>query len=523
MDTLRRASAEGIRASAEGIRASAEGIRAPAEGIRASAEGIRAPAKGIRASAEGGGGAAEGGGGVAEQNLLKLAAMNTQDQHLNLFRHYAASDTDEVLENNLTRALALCLSHDPVFLYAFLSDLIGPSTLRRQLHHVHERDAIVINIQQRVVDLTATPTIYAVALTAGSWTEADYHAAPADRSTDSPITDLTIQLQETLVLVEVKRHAGNCMAQLKGQVEALVTTATTGGHQGVAPTVIVKPLSWANVVSLATASSNFRRLTAAPSPFTCDLMMMIQANYPHWNETHPLRSIPFYLSTGEVNRAPINQRLHEIQRHLFGNDLRQFAERVAMPIDVAWASEVITQLKAGPDKRGYVAVQIWPGNTKGQGGHLYWRSLAWIDQTELTIDGRQYPLTVDHNVKFAHFNAYVKELDLAGLPPAQAQKFRTREAFDQYAGQWWRAQWPTLTANLAADTGAYWADLADEWDEAFTDSNRNYCNVSVGFYVKVLLPYDELQALDTSTENWQPVAGKLTAVIEAFKNLVEGH
>ena len=45
----------------------------------------------------------------------------SQDRHLNLFQLYRGSD---VLENNLTRALAICLQQDALFLQHFIRQLL---------------------------------------------------------------------------------------------------------------------------------------------------------------------------------------------------------------------------------------------------------------------------------------------------------------------------------------------------------------------------------------------------------------
>jgi len=91
--------------------------------------------------------------------------MAHQNQHLNLFRHYAASDDNQILENNLTRALALCLQHDSLFLYAFLAAIMGEGALKGQLHLTHPDDRLRVDIQQAVHLLPASTQLYAIALT----------------------------------------------------------------------------------------------------------------------------------------------------------------------------------------------------------------------------------------------------------------------------------------------------------------------------------------------------------------------
>ncbi len=454
--------------------------------------------------------------------------MNNPDYHLNFFRHYAENNSDEILENNLTRALALCLLHDPLFLYGFLNELLemqDDKVLRGQLHHLHPEDSIEINIQQRVTDLTAPATIYAVSLTEGILTEADYHLASA-ATTDSPITDLTIRLRDVLIVVEVKRGSVNCMSQLKGQVAAIRGNAPIAGSKGL-PTLVVKPLSWASVMRLSIDLRNFRQLANASLPFITDLVTMIQSNYPHWDEALPLKDIPFHNPrTAEINRTAINKRLHSIQQHTFGDELHWWPDRVSMPIDVPWASEVISQLEEDKgEQRGYVAVQVWPANIKGQGWALYSKPLDWTQRHSITIDGKEYPVEISQSFKFSNsYGKFLGEYELQDLPAEYADRFRTANAFGTYSGQWKRADWPELEELLDRDTGSQWrgGSVESMWQDEFRDSGRNVCNLSLGFYVKVRLPYEDLQVIDTNSESWQAVGAKFVATIQALTDLING-
>ncbi len=448
--------------------------------------------------------------------------MSATNYHLNLFRHYAANTTDEVLENNLTRALALCLMHDPVFLYAFLEEILTRDALHQELHLLNDdASRIVIDVQRPVNQLAACETLYAVALTAGPLDATDYEAASA-HTTDAPITDLTIRLNDVLILVEVKRTGEDCLGQLKQQVGVYRReVAAKEGTTDVAPTV--RTLSWARTTRLATDLHHFRQLAGAPQPFTADLVELIRSNYPTWDEALYLRAIQFRTPEGKIKWEDINRRLHDIQYRTFGDRMKWFHDRVSMPIDQPWASEVISQ----PDwdeaeQRAYIALQVWPGNTKGQGWPIYSRSLDWTTRDSLEIDGKRYPLVVIQQFKFSHFNKFIGEYDMDELPVQYVPNFRSWAAYEKYSGQKWRDSWPQLEAMLDADTGGHWRQVYQMWQDKFINSNRNYCNLSLGFYVKVRLPYEELRALDSGPEQWVAVGSKFKAAIQALVDLVEG-
>jgi hypothetical protein len=442
--------------------------------------------------------------------------MASQNIHLNLFRHYSPSEDQQVLENNLTRALALCLQHDTLFLYALLGTIVGEEKLRSDLHLTDADERLTIDVQRSVSDLGTCGVLYPVALTEAKLTATAY-ATVAGWRNDSPITDFIIQYKDVLVLVEVKRTSEDCLGQLKGQVEAYQES------QGDDPFTVMPAttLSWAQVVRLATNTRNLHQLTGHASPYTTDFVQFIQYHYPHWDEVLSFKSIPF-ARAGAVNEASLYKRLQYIQQQAFGEKLMRFNNRVSMPVDVKWASEVITRPELGEKGQGYIGVNIWPGNTKGQGGWLFYKSLDWTHCRALEVNGKTYQLHMEQYLKFSHFNRWVFEIPIPEPEIGQANFFYTREAFERYAGKWKRPAWAELEELLATDCQAQWPVCAPDWQENFVDTERNYADLALGFKLTLLLPYEELQHLDTSLENWQPVADILVSSITALRELIDG-
>jgi hypothetical protein len=122
-------------------------------------------------------------------------------------------------------------------------------------------------------------------------------------------------------------------------------------------------------------------------------------------------------------------------------------------------------------------------------------------------------VTVNCRLKFSHFNKYIF------LIPVNAD-FMSWEAFDTYAGKWNREEWPRLEELLDRDTNRDWRSSEPAWLDYFVNTDRNYTAIAPGYEVSVYLPYAEFQALDTSTEKWQPVAQKISAVVQALRDLI---
>ncbi len=445
--------------------------------------------------------------------------MAHQNQHLNLFRHYAASDDNQILENNLTRALALCLQHDSLFLYAFLATIMGEGALKGQLHLTDPADRLRVDIQQAVHALPASTQLYAVALTESQLDAASYGTITGWRN-DSPITDLLVHYKDVLLLVEVKRSAENCLAQLKGQVEAYQEAQAGPEATVVAATPRVSALSWAQVVRMAVNARNLRQLTGQASPYTADFVQLIQYYFPQWDEVLSFHTIPFLSGPG-INEVALSKRLQYIQQQAFGDELMWLSDRVAMPISVPWASEVITRPELR-DAVAYIGVNVWPGNTKAQGWSLYGRPLAWASQRSILVNGVLYPLAIEQYLKFSHFNRWVFEVPVPATPPGKPNSFHTYSAFEKYSGRWWRDSWPELAALLQHSLPEQWAAHQPEWQERFLNTGRGYTDVALGFKVTVLLPYRQLQQLDVAVEHGEAVASLLIAAIAALQELIDG-
>jgi hypothetical protein len=281
----------------------------------------------------------------------------------------------------------------------------------------------------------------------------------------------------------------------------------------------VRTLSWAQVVRLATNTRNLRQLTGQFSPYSADFVQLIQYYFPQWNEVLSFHNIPF-ISGQAINEAALYQRLQYIQQQAFSDRLLWQSDRVAMPIPVSWASEVITR----PELHGNTAcigVNVWPGNTKGQGWSLYGRSMAWAARRSIVVQGTEYPLAVEQYLKFSHFNRWVFEIPVPETAEGTPKAFHTYHAFEKYSGRWWRDSWPELEALLAHSLPDQWAAHQPEWQKRFLNTGRGYADVALGFKVTILLPYKQLQQLDIAVEEWQPVAKLLTACIAALQALID--
>ena len=221
------------------------------------------------------------------------------NKHLNIFNFFNGSNID-YLEDNLSRAFALCLKYDEIFLHKILKFVL-PDDKYSEVFDAGITDCkIDIDLQNRVNDLKEFSTIIGVACSGIEI--ADFENVVA-RETASPETDVCVFINDVCILFEFKKTSEDCAAQLKGQVEKV--------KQNCAEYVRVeyKDLSWNKIVGIILDLSSQAK---AENPFTSDFVKFLE-NFPHWFPTRLMRNIPFPKDESDPNYYYLNSRLNQIK------------------------------------------------------------------------------------------------------------------------------------------------------------------------------------------------------------------
>lgn len=87
------------------------------------------------------------------------------NKHLNIFRTYAKIERAYQLENDLTRALAICMQEDALFLHEVLKTIFsGDAQYNKLFEDLNSVPNLKIEIQKNAKDITGFKHIYAVSL-----------------------------------------------------------------------------------------------------------------------------------------------------------------------------------------------------------------------------------------------------------------------------------------------------------------------------------------------------------------------
>ena len=448
------------------------------------------------------------------------------NRHMNIFHHYSQAGALPV-ENNISRGLAILMQEYPAMLLLFIEKLREKEP-GLSIHM--PMDSYEVDFQRKTDDFGEAEQVIGVALTADELTE-DYEAGGVQvQKGYTPITDISINYDDTLIFIEVKRNDTDCRKQLEEQLDRYKKTLEQydrGTAAGVSCNLI--SLTWTDIICLLKRYIGLGggRTERLVTDYYEDLVY----HYPAWSPVETLDK----LNAGETDR--IGQRTRAIKEQymkVYGaSDGQLMYGRGAIPIDFDYASECNLYLQSdfyGEDglRRECITIGIWPSDTCSQ----YWKlkgktkdfSFARSRFCKLPIPGYgDINVRIWPYIKLCHFNKGIAWLymDEAARDNKPADWVRLA---DSITGRWKREDWPAYRAQVAA-SGLFSPQKLQEFDaqfkEKFLDSERSYLTASVGFEVFAYLPYPEAQRLEAGKVKDMDMAKVICFVLGELKGIIE--
>lgn len=435
------------------------------------------------------------------------------NRHLNIFNFFNGSNAD-YLEDNLSRGFALCLKYDSVFLDRILKAVLTEKKYDELSNSDSPDYRIEIDLQTRVGELGDFGHIVAVAC---SGIEIVDFETVAPRDTGNPETDVSITINDTCILFEFKRTGEDCAAQLKCQAERLKLNCPD------AAPIEYRDLSWNKIVRILLDNSSLEGQSRDENLFTSDFAKFLE-NFPEWFPTSLLANVPFP-QTGDVyNHYHLNSRLNQIKTQVYGPERTKVYSgrfnRLAIKANFFWIDEVnVEPVAAGGEN--FIAVKFHVGDTKQQGQSFFRKNPLGLDFPD-KIGG--YLAGAEPYLRFAHLNS-----SRLWIRPTleESQKTHNLAFLNQYAGRHWREDWTTVQNTLDRVVPG-WANKCFlpnwtapcEWDEIFTNTNRNHFDFSMGTLLTVYMPYEECQKLDDS-ELESELAVRIRTIIEETRKMID--
>lgn len=428
------------------------------------------------------------------------------NSHLNIFKSYSREDRGYQLENDLTRALAICLAEDSLLLHEILQFILKGKFDKLFADHSHDSN-VMIDIQKNVSDLNGFSHLFAVSLSEFKMNTETFYNCEHNANYD-PITDLVIIVNDITIIFEVKPNAIDCTSQLYNQAY--------NANDKIVSRDMVTPidLNWKDLMELIIKISNFHKTTGKPSRYLNDFIDLIKNHNYRWLPQNPFSKLTFK----NLNKAyeRLDAGILNAQSTSVG-----YNDRHGFSVNFNWASEILFDcINDTINNKKFLRCYIWPGNTKGQGWSLFPKNGEPNFKKSVFLSGRNYEINKVFHLKFTHFQKYFTclegtEDDLL-LPLVNAENFRSISGRKKKNLN----QWNTLE---------FFFDnhFKPEYDwrgkcgwTKILESNRSYFDLAFGYCLSIDIPLDELQKIDTNRDDLLPLSNLLDEVKNEFEKIL---
>lgn len=425
------------------------------------------------------------------------------NKHLNIFTTYAKDNRSYQLENDLTRSLAICLQEDALFFHEVLKSIFSGSNLFDQLfENLDGETNVQIEIQKQASQITDFEKVYAVTL---SEAEMFNFWAQTDHTEYDPICDLVITVNNVLIVVEAKRDNIDCTAQLYNQVFNILKKQNINIEEHKA-NITPFDLNWKKLMLVAVRVASFEKTTNNSNRFLTDFIQLVKNHNFRWLPETPIGS----LQCG--NKKSIERRI-ESALIQFCNDngtvqKLTYNDRLGTTFTKRWANELLFNIDANT---GDLIVDIYPGNTKGQGYDIFQNEPQF--NTQLNIDNQFYSTKKSYHIKIMG-QSYITGLWLSDSD--FKKPLYTKHNFNKYTGRVKRESWGTIEALLNDHISSDWKSEC-QWQDRIINSNRTLFNIAFGYQIKIRIPFNKLSQLDTNHSDITPLANLINSIYIAFE------
>lgn len=397
------------------------------------------------------------------------------NRHLSIFTPYQITSR----ENNLTRSLAILLKNEPLFLDLFYTEIVGASLgknlLSKNINIDTEVCAKDINIKDCGIE-----NIYGVTLNTVKY----IGNLNTSKTTEKPRIDLIIQIEETLIVVEVKRLNEDPREQLNNQIKCL-------NWGGVVEKFKYKSLIWPDVLDIAFNLHSFREQLASPSLYLNEFKIFIENNF---QDLLPIQKLSI---EGLDNEILTNRRIMQIKKEInikiHGEDFEEEVSWVLLK-DQKFAERC--ELLVGKDKT--LDLIIWPGDNRKQGDKLYKNKFILED---ILNNIKKEIKDFDENIKFkVSGNTYIRFAHIMGkgicwetLPDDKTRD--VSEVFKKIGKMVYKKdkeKWEKSKINISK----YVKDKEEfikKFSRDFEETNRSFTNINIGNEIKISIFFEQIE------------------------------
>lgn len=431
------------------------------------------------------------------------------NSHLNVFKTYTRENRNYQLENDLTRALAICMQEDALLLHEVLKRILGNDVeFDLMFANKEANNDLKINIQVAAGSVPDFSTIYAVSLTDFKMT--DVHFWNQNNNTEyDPICDVVITINDKIIVIETKRDASDCTAQLYNQCFNILKAA--GKENEIRN--IVKPvdLNWKELMKVVSRVLSFQNTVDNVNRFTSNFYDLVKGHNVSWL---PIMSIS-HLQKGS-NRQVLS-RIDASLSNLETNGKVQkltYNDRIGVRFNQPWAQELLFKI----NDNGGLSIDVYPGNTKTQGGFIFNNNYSISEN--LTVSDRTFKVYKGYHIKFTSFQRYFTGMWFYDSDLKEPGLY-TKENYHKYTGRNIKSNgdWDKLEVlfDKHFTTAFNWRKHTN-WSKYVLGSGKTQFDMSFGYGLSIHIPFEELQKHDTNVNSIESLADYIYEIYHAFNN-----
>lgn len=272
-------------------------------------------------------------------------------------------------------------------------------------------------------------------------------------------------------------------------------------------TVTPIDLNWSRLMEIAVRVSSFENSTSNPNRFLKDFILVVKAHNFRW-----LPEAPIYSLSIENNNAIKRRITSSVEELTKKTDISKLNNRLGLYFPKPWANELLLSV----NKQGNLMSVIYPGNTKGQGRHIFDKDPKFANT--INIMGNDYPVGITKHIKFTSFQSYFTGLWFNN--EVLKKELFTKDNFRRYTGRKKRdIDWTDIEACFddCFKTEYDWKTKCD-WYNKIINSGKTQFDLSFGYYVEIQIPFKVLQNIDTDKNDLTGLTTLLYEIYDAYQN-----
>ncbi len=439
--------------------------------------------------------------------------MNT---HHNIYKNHTSNSENYQVENNLMRALAITLQEDALFMHEFLKYVFNGTKFYSQFFESTNENtpAINIEIQKKTNTISDFEHIFAMTLSesdmAGFWKSNKHDVCDV-------ICDLVIQIDGVFVIIELNKNGIDVATSklynqifniVKNQDAVDVLDKEKYGDKITA----LNQFTWNELMKIAKKVYNFEQAKQVETRFLEDFITLIREHNFRWLPELPIGNLKPY-NTNAIKRR-IENAIFET-RYIDNLSQLNYSSRFGISINKPWAQEILFHV----NENGGLNITVYPGNTKSQGNELFNNNVKF--KSALTINGKSYIIEKRYHIKFTSFQKYFSGLRFEVYDLITERNLYSKENIYKYTGRKKREEWGEIE-QLFNDTMLFnWKERCS-WNELMLDSGKNQFDISFGYELNIIIPFEDLKTIDKEQRYIVPLSKLVYESYQQFsENLFE--